>query len=73
MHTCGYLSSPNIHKLVCPRAAMKQRILTPEDTENLASFLIFYVRPGVWRFLIYIAAIRDLQVDSKSHLARMSL
>lgn len=45
----------------------------PEDIENLASFLTFYVRPGVWRFQIYIAAIRDIQVDSKSLLARMSL
>lgn len=41
-----------------------------EDLENLASLLTFYMRPRVWRLQICIAAIRDSQIDSKSHLAR---
>lgn len=44
-----------------------------EEIENAASFLTYYVKLGVWRFQICIAAIRDIQVDSKSHLTRMSL
>lgn len=44
------------------------------DSDTLVSFLMFHVRPGVWKLqLCVLADIGDFQVDSEFHITRVSL